>query len=502
MSRHAAIDYTVVVPTTGRPSLATLLRALDRARGPAPEQVVVVDDRVSGPALTLPATDLRVTVVRSGGRGPATARNVGWQLATTDWVAFLDDDVVPGGDWRAALVADLRGLAPEVGASQAVIDVPLPRHRRPTDDERGTAALARARWITADMAYRREALSAVDGFDERFPRAYREDADLALRVSRAGYRIDQGERVTTHPVKHGGPLASVRAQRGNADNALLRRTHGPRWRELIGEGPGRLGPHAVATALAATAVAAAATGNGRIAAAATAGWTAATLEFAAARIRRGPRSADEVAKMLLSSALIPPAACWHRLRGEWSVRRAAARARREGPAAVLFDRDDTLIVDVPYLNDPAGVTPVPGAEKELRRLRERGIKIGVVSNQSGVAHGLISLDQLREVNARVERLLGPFETWQVCPHGPEDGCACRKPAAGLVRRAARELAVEVDRCVVIGDTDADVRAAEAAGARGILVPTARTLPAEVLRARKHGCLARDLRSALTLAGVR
>jgi histidinol-phosphate phosphatase family protein len=163
---------------------------------------------------------------------------------------------------------------------------------------------------------------------------------------------------------------------------------------------------------------------------------------------------------------------------------------------VLFDRDDTLIADVPYLNDPGRVEPVPGAADVLRRLREAGVKVGVVSNQSGVARGLISPEQLAAVNARVDELLGPFGTWQVCVHGDADGCPCRKPAPGLVRQAAEALGVDPRRCVVIGDTGADVAAAEAAGARGILVPTARTRAEEILSARQ---VATDLTDAVELA---
>ena len=113
----------------------------------------------------------------------------------------LDDDVVPSDDWLADLHADLDGLLDEVGASQGRIVVPLPTDRRPTDWERNVHGLERARWATADMAYRRTALSAVGGFDERFRRAYREDADLALRVRAAGWRLIRGHRVVEHPVR-------------------------------------------------------------------------------------------------------------------------------------------------------------------------------------------------------------------------------------------------------------------------------------------------------------
>jgi HAD superfamily hydrolase (TIGR01662 family) len=149
------------------------------------------------------------------------------------------------------------------------------------------------------------------------------------------------------------------------------------------------------------------------------------------------------------------------------------------PAAVLFDRDGTLVVDVPYCADPAQVTPVPTARAALALLRAAGIRVGVVSNQSGIARGLLSREQVEAVNRRVEALLGPFHVWQVCPHGPDDGCACRKPAPGMVLAAASELGVAPRDVAVVGDIGADVGAARAAGARSVLVPTAVTMPAEV-----------------------
>jgi len=475
------MSYTVVIPTIGRPSLGVLLtQALSRH-----SQVIVVDDRPCGCAdLQLPDVGFPVRVLRSGGRGPAAARNVGWRAADTEWVAFLDDDVLPGPGWEAQLAHDLRGLGPDVGASQGRIEVPLPTDRRPTDFERGTAGLATARWITADMVYRRTALHRVGGFDDRFGRAYREDADLALRVIAAGYRIVRGLRRTVHPVRPSGPLASIHAQRGNADDVLMRRRHGP----------GRLRRHGLTTAAAAIALSAAARRHPMVAGAAALVWAALTGEFAAHRILPGPRTADEIGRMLVTSIAIPPVACWHRLAGElrW---RAVPRATAV-PAAVLFDRDGTLVHDVPYNTDPAAVQPVPGARAALDRLRDIGIPLGVVTNQSGVARGLITAAQLERVNTRVSELLGPFRAWSVCQHGENDGCGCRKPAPGLVKDAATQLGVPVDRCVVIGDTGADVSAAAAAGARGILVPTDRTLRPEIQAAAE---VAPDITAAVELA---
>ena len=179
----------------------------------------MVDDRRDR-SRALPVSG--VEVVAGRGAGPAAARNLGWRRATAEWVAFLDDDVVPGPSWLADLARDLEGLEAEVAASQGRVRVPLPAGRRPTDWERNVRGLETARWATADMAYRRSVLEEVGGFDERFPRAYREDADLGLRVVRAGYRIVPGRRVVTHPVRvgrgHGQP-AGPGGQRGRRPDA-------------------------------------------------------------------------------------------------------------------------------------------------------------------------------------------------------------------------------------------------------------------------------------------
>ncbi|MFI7275323.1 HAD-IIIA family hydrolase [Streptomyces sp. NPDC049879] len=166
-----------------------------------------------------------------------------------------------------------------------------------------------------------------------------------------------------------------------------------------------------------------------------------------------------------------------------------------GPGAVLFDRDGTLIVDVPYNADPALVRPMPGARAALDALRARGVAVGVVTNQSGVARGLFGRDGVAAVRRRTEELLGPFAVWAVCPHGPEDGCGCRKPAPGLVLAACDRLGVPPARTAVVGDIGADLGAAAAAGARGVLVPTRATRREEIAAA---GEKAHDLPGAVAL----
>ncbi|MDK1471949.1 HAD family hydrolase [Streptomyces sp. 549] len=148
--------------------------------------------------------------------------------------------------------------------------------------------------------------------------------------------------------------------------------------------------------------------------------------------------------------------------------------------AVLFDRDDTLIVDRPANRDPELVQPMPGAREALRRLRAHGVRVGVVTNQPVVDEGLVLWEELLLVHDRVEELVGRFDMWSVCPHRRDAGCGCRKPAPGLVHRSALGLGVQPRHCVVVGDIGSDMAAARAAGARGVLVPTART-PVKAIR---------------------
>jgi HAD superfamily hydrolase (TIGR01662 family) len=471
---------SLVVPTIGRLSLDVLLDALAAASGPRPAELVLVDDRPSGSPLRPDRPGLPpVRMLRTGCGGPARARNLGWRAARTPWVAFLDDDVVPDADWFERLAEDLTGLPTDVAGSQGRVRVPLPADRRPTDWERGTAGLATSAWITADLAYRRAALAAVGGFDERFPRAFREDSDLALRVMDTGARLVRGSRWITHPVRPVDRRISLRVQAGNADDVLMRRLHGPSWRERAQAPLGRRPQHAAVTA-AALAALGLVRWKPRVAAAAAAIWLAGTAEFAWARIAPGPRSGDEMATMALTSVAIPPLATWHWLRGMVQHRRVAPW--RGLPDLVLFDRDGTLVHDFPYNGDPDWVRPVDGALDALDRLRARGVRVGVVSNQSGVARGLITPAQVEACNARLTDLLGPFDVVRYCPHGPDDGCDCRKPAPGMVKAACADLDVDPARCVVIGDIAADVDAAAAAGAAGILVPTPVTRKSEVAAA--------------------
>jgi D-glycero-D-manno-heptose 1,7-bisphosphate phosphatase len=140
--------------------------------------------------------------------------------------------------------------------------------------------------------------------------------------------------------------------------------------------------------------------------------------------------------------------------------------------AVFFDRDDTLIRNIPYNGDPAKVELLPGAREALLRLSEAGWVLCIVSNQSGVGRGLITPEQVDAVNREMLRQLdGPvfagIYNCYAAPGQPDDGC--RKPAPGLLQLAAREQGIDLQRSVMVGDRLSDIEAGRAAGCRTVLV---------------------------------
>ncbi len=179
-------------------------------------------------------------------------------------------------------------------------------------------------------------------------------------------------------------------------------------------------------------------------------------------------------------------------------------------SVVLLDRDGTLVVDRDYLSDPAGLEFLPGAAEALRQLHLRGHRLVVVSNQSGVGRGLFSPEQLRAVNERLAAMVreigAELAGIYCCPHRPEDACACRKPAIGLVQQAAGELGFDPAATVVIGDKASDVALGRAIGAVTIRIAPAAAAPASAAAPAADGdadYLAPDLlRAALIIERLR
>jgi len=143
-----------------------------------------------------------------------------------------------------------------------------------------------------------------------------------------------------------------------------------------------------------------------------------------------------------------------------------------GKPAVFLDRDGTLIEDVHYLSRLEDIRPMPGAAECLGRLRAAGFAVVLITNQSGVARGYFSEEFVKQAHERLEDILGfRFDGIYYCPHGPDEGCGCRKPATGMAESAVRELNIDLAASFVIGDKPADIELALAAGMRGVLVLT-------------------------------
>jgi D-glycero-D-manno-heptose 1,7-bisphosphate phosphatase len=145
--------------------------------------------------------------------------------------------------------------------------------------------------------------------------------------------------------------------------------------------------------------------------------------------------------------------------------------------AVFLDRDGTIIEDSGYLNDPAGVRLLPGSAAAIRQLNSAGLPVIVVSNQSGIARGLLTIEQYRRVETRLEDLLSRegarLDAQYFCPHLPEVSgpCQCRKPGGLLYQQAAARLALDLARSWWVGDRLRDVLPADTFGGRGILIGT-------------------------------
>lgn len=162
----------------------------------------------------------------------------------------------------------------------------------------------------------------------------------------------------------------------------------------------------------------------------------------------------------------------------------------------LIDRDGTIIVDKVYLRDPDGIEFAPGAIEGLRLLRDAGFELVLVTNQSGIARGFFDVARLEQIHDRLRSMLAAdglrLKAIYICPHGPDDGCDCRKPAPGMVKSAMRDLGFGPDQAVFIGDSDADMGAAAAAGVAGLRVANGGGKPAsgaaaDFLAAARQAC---------------
>lgn len=140
--------------------------------------------------------------------------------------------------------------------------------------------------------------------------------------------------------------------------------------------------------------------------------------------------------------------------------------------AVFVDRDGTIMEDCDYCSDPKDVRIFPGVPEALRRLKARGFKLIVITNQSGIGRGLMTVEQYRSVEAEVLRQVdGLIDATYFCPDVPGQHSSCRKPSPGMILQANREHGIDLSRSFFIGDKEIDVECGRNAGVRTIRVQT-------------------------------
>jgi hypothetical protein len=317
----------IVIPTIGRSSLTALLVELDAQYRTVPAElleVLVVDDRKDPSAeLELPRMSKLsqiLRVIKSGGRGAAAARNLGWRDSQSSWISFVDDDVRPGKGWLNSLMNEVRSASASVGGIQGMLSSEAAPCERPSEWERRVASLGAGHWITADMAYRRTALDAVGGFDERL-KVLREDSEVAVRVRKRGYALVRGQRRSFHAVLVPDRWVSIRHQKGNADDSLMRRVYGRRWHDIAEAPRGRRRRHALIVACLGGALISAPFA-GRLATISGVTSLALLAEFVISRALLSSRKPAELKLIAATSLCIPFCAVYHWLRGAWTHRNA------------------------------------------------------------------------------------------------------------------------------------------------------------------------------------
>jgi D-glycero-D-manno-heptose 1,7-bisphosphate phosphatase len=162
------------------------------------------------------------------------------------------------------------------------------------------------------------------------------------------------------------------------------------------------------------------------------------------------------------------------------------------PDAVFLDRDGTIIEDVHYIRSPDQVRLLPGSARAIRRLNQAAVKVIVATNQSGIARGLVTLDDYNAVRSRLDELLARegarIDASYFCPHHPDaDGpCPCRKPGTGMFEDAIRDFHLRGDAGAYIGDRWRDVVPSRKLGGRGIMIASPLTTADDLTRAANDG----------------
>ena len=154
------------------------------------------------------------------------------------------------------------------------------------------------------------------------------------------------------------------------------------------------------------------------------------------------------------------------------------------PTAVFLDRDGTIIEDAHYLSRPEQLKLLPDAAESIARINALLIPVIVVTNQSGIARGIFTAEEHQHVTRKLDEMLGEkgakIDARYFCPHGPEDGCDCRKPGTLLFREAKLEFPeIDLTRALYVGDRFRDIEPGLTLGGEAVLVPSSETPQSEI-----------------------
>jgi glycosyltransferase involved in cell wall biosynthesis len=302
-------DVSIVIPTFQRPALLVrCLHALVNQQFPkdryeiivvtdGPDEVtrnVIAQQHINSPAIHVYALPYK--------KGPAAARNLGWKLAQGNLILFTDDDCIPHNFWVRAYAQayEQQGLPIAVFTGQVLV----PCSEQPTDYEKNIAWLEKADFVTANCACSKPALKQVNGFDEAFTMAWREDSDLEFKF------IDQGipirfiqQAIVTHPVRKAGWGVSLKEQKKSMFNALLYKKYPGLYRQKIRQRP--LWNYYAMAGLFVIGIIAAMLQLKYIMLFALVGWLVLMVQFTIKRLKGTRRSAAHVMEMIITSMLIP-----------------------------------------------------------------------------------------------------------------------------------------------------------------------------------------------------
>ncbi len=157
--------------------------------------------------------------------------------------------------------------------------------------------------------------------------------------------------------------------------------------------------------------------------------------------------------------------------------------------AIFLDRDGTLNEDCGYVTSPEQLVLFSGVPEAMARLNQLGVRVILVTNQSAIGRGLMTIHDLQHIHQVLADLLrvhgGRIDDIYVCPHRPDEGCGCRKPHVAMLQQAAERFSLDLSKCYFVGDKCSDLEAANKAGVTGVLVMSS-VYSEAALQARDNG----------------